>query len=110
MGGVEEDWEEEENCPKTSPMTLTGITKRPKSKGNEREAKVAREKEENIKINHIQNDTTAQEQEQGLNSASPILTISPDVRQAHQEQAGSSQPQGNNIELMEMLRAMRQEM
>ena len=32
------------------------------------------------------------------------------MRQAHQEQAGSSQPQGNNIESMEMLRAMRQEM
>ena len=58
----------------------------------------------------MQIDTAAQEQEQGLNNASPILTISPDVRQAHQEQAGSSQPQGNNSELMEMLRAIRQEM
>ena len=27
MGGVEEDWEEEETCPKSSPLTLTRITK-----------------------------------------------------------------------------------
>ena len=41
---------------------------------------------------------------------SPILTLSLDLRQVHQEQAGSSQHQGINIELMEMLKAMRQEM
>ena len=29
LRGVEEDWEEEENCPKTSPLTLTGITNGP---------------------------------------------------------------------------------
>ena len=33
LGGVQGDWEEEENCPKTSPLTLTGITKGPKNKG-----------------------------------------------------------------------------
>ena len=37
---------------------------------------------------------------------SPILTLSPDVRQAHQEQSGSSEHQSNNTKLMEMLRAM----
>ena len=106
LGGVEGDWEEEENCPRTSPLTLTGITKGPKNRGREREVEAAREEKENIKINQIQIDNMAQEQEQGLNSASPILTMSPEVRQVHQEQAGSSEPQGNNIELMEMLRAM----
>ena len=38
LGGVEEDWEEEENYPRTSPLTLTGITKGPKNRGREREA------------------------------------------------------------------------
>ena len=80
MGGVEGDSEEEENCPRTSPLTLTRITKGPKNRGREREAEVAREEEENIEINQIQIDTVAQEQEQGLNSASQILTISPNVR------------------------------
>ena len=31
LGGVHGDWEEEENCPKTSPLTLKGITKGPKN-------------------------------------------------------------------------------
>ena len=41
---------------------------------------------------------------------SSILTLSPDLRQVHQEQARSSRPQGINIEFMEMLKAMKQEM
>ena len=53
LGGVEGDWKEEENFPKTSPLTLTGITKGPKNRGRERETKVAREEEENIEINQM---------------------------------------------------------
>ena len=53
LGGVEGVWEEEETCPKASPLTLTGITKGPKNKSKEREAEVVREEEENIEINHI---------------------------------------------------------
>ena len=110
LGGVEGDWEEEENCPRTSPLTLTGITKGPKNRGGEREAKFAREEEEKIEINQIQLESEAPEQQQRQRSVSLILTLSPDVRQARQEQAGSSEHQRNNAELMEMLRAMRQEM
>ena len=87
LGGVERDWEKEENCPRTSPLTLTGITKRPKNRGKEREAEVSRDEEENIEINQIHIDNTTQEQEQGLNSISPILTMSLEGRQAHQNQA-----------------------
>ena len=89
---------------------MTGITKGPKNKGRKREVEAAGEEKEKIETNQIQIDAITQEQEQGLNSASPVLTMSPEVRQVYQEQAGSSDPQGNNIELMEMLRAMRQEM
>ena len=39
-----------------------------------------------------------------------ILTFSPEVRQVHQEHAESSEPQGNNAIVMEMLKTMRQEM
>ena len=63
LGGVEGDWEEEETCPRTSPLIVTGITKGPKNRGREREAEVPREKEENIQINQIQIDSAAQEQE-----------------------------------------------
>ena len=46
LGSVQGDWEEEENCPRTSPLTLIGITKGPKNRGREREAEAVREEEE----------------------------------------------------------------
>ena len=106
---MEGDWEEEENCPKTSPLTLTRVTKGPKNKGMEREVEVAREEEENIEINQMQLESEALEQQQRQRSVILILTLFPNVRQDHQEQAGSSEHQSNNAKLMEMLRAIRQE-
>ena len=53
LGGVEGDWKEEENYPRTSPLTLTRIKKGPKNKGREREAEVAGEEKKNIEINQI---------------------------------------------------------
>ena len=94
----------------TSPLTLTRITKGPKNRGKEREVEVARDEEENIEINQMKLESEAPEQKQRQRSVSPILTLSPNVRQAHQEQGGSSEHQSNNAELMEMLRALRQEM
>ena len=41
---------------------------------------------------------------------SPILTFSPEVRQVHQEHAGSSKPIGNNDAALEVLNAMKKEM
>ena len=41
---------------------------------------------------------------------SPILTLSPEVRQVHQEHGGSLEHQGNNAELIDMLRTMKQQM
>ena len=64
LGGEEGDWEEEETCPRTSPLTRIEITKGLKNRGREREAEVARDEEENIEINKIQIDSAAQEQEQ----------------------------------------------
>ena len=50
LGGVQGDWEEEENCPKTSPLTLTGITKGPKNRGRGRQVEAVREEEELVEI------------------------------------------------------------
>ena len=36
LGGVQGEWEEEENCSKTSPLTLITITKGPKNRGRGR--------------------------------------------------------------------------
>ena len=46
LGGIQGDWEEKENCPKTSPLTLIGITKGPKNRVREREAEAERIEEE----------------------------------------------------------------
>ena len=101
---MEGDWEEEENYPRTLPLTLTGITKGPKNKGEEREVEVARNEEKHIEINQMQLESEAPEQQQRQRSVSLILTLSLYVRQAHQEQAGSSEHQSNNAELMEMFK------
>ena len=50
LGGVQGDWEEEENCPKTSPLTPTGITKGPKKRGRGRQVEAVREEEEPVEI------------------------------------------------------------
>ena len=41
---------------------------------------------------------------------SPVLTLSPDERQVHQEQVESSEPLGSNAVVLDLLKAMRQEM
>ena len=41
---------------------------------------------------------------------SPILIVSPEVREKHQELIESSGQQGNNVEVIKTLRFMRQEM
>ena len=46
LGGVQGNWEEEENYPKTSPLTLTRITKGPKNRGRGSQVEVVREEEE----------------------------------------------------------------
>ena len=104
---MEGDWEEEKYYPRTTPLTLIGITKEPKNKSREREEEVAREEEEHIETNQMQLESEAPEQQQRKRSVSPILTLSPYVRQAHKEQARSSEHQRNNTELMEMLKAIR---
>ena len=40
---MEGDWEEEETCPRALPLTLTGITKGPKNKGQEKEVEIEEE-------------------------------------------------------------------
>ena len=50
LGGVDGDWEEEETCPKTSPLTMTGVIKGPKNRGKEKEVETKREVEDIIEV------------------------------------------------------------
>ena len=105
---MERDWEEEETCPKASPLTLTGIIKRPKNRGKAKEVESEKEKGDNIETDQIQFESTTHEHQQRQRSLSPILTISLNLRQIHQEPAKSSGYHSNNRKLMEMLKSMRQ--
>ena len=68
------------------------------------------EEEEPTKTRQPQPEGQAPELQQRQRSVSPVLTFSPDERQAHQEQAESSEPLGSNVAMLDLLKAMRQEM
>ena len=55
-------------------------------------------------------ESLAQEQQERQGNLNLIWNVSLDAREIHQEPAKSSGHQSNNIELMEMLKVMRQEM
>ena len=76
----------------------------------DRYVEVAKEEEENIEINQIELESEALEQQKRQRIVSPIMTLSPNVREAHLEQARSLNHQSNNAELIDMLKTMRQEM
>ena len=48
LGGVKGTWEEEERCPKTSPLTLTGITRAPSYKGKKKLQEVEEEEDRRV--------------------------------------------------------------
>ena len=83
LRSVEEDWKEEETCPKTSPLTLIGIIKGPKNRDKEKEAEIERDERDNMEINQIQFDSATQEHPQRQEGSSPILTVSPNSRPIH---------------------------
>ena len=80
LGGVEGDWEEEETCTKTLPLTLTEVIKGPKNRGKEKEAETEREGGENIEIEQRQFDSATPENLLRQEGLSPILTVSPKLR------------------------------
>ena len=58
----------------------------------------------------IQWESPQQEQQEIQRSLIPVWNVSPDIRQVYHKQAESSEHQGNNTELMEMLKSMEHEM
>ena len=109
LRGVQGDWEEKENCPQTSPLTLTGITKGPKNINRGRHVEAVREEEEPAEIQQPQPKGEAPELQKIHRSVSPVLTFSPEERQVHQEQVEGLEPLGSNVVVLGLLKAMRQE-
>ena len=94
----------------SSPLTLTGITKGPKNKGKEKEVETEEEVGDDRGNEQAHLESSVQERQERQRSLSPIWNLSPDVREIHQEPVESSWQQSNNVEVMEMLKVMRQEM
>ena len=82
LGGVEGDWEEEETCPKTSPLTLTGVIKEPNNIDKEKEVETERKEEDNREVVQIRFDNATPEHPQRQEGLSPIFTMSPDPSRA----------------------------
>ena len=111
LGGVKGTYEEEERCPRTSPLTLTSITKHPVDKRK----KNMQEIEEEEDIDGRENEQaivvrSAKEREERQRNMTLIWNLSPDAREYHQEPAGSSWQQSNNEDIMDMLLRMEQRM
>ena len=89
---------------------MIGVTKGPKNRGKEKEIEAEKYGGDNRDIEQVQFESPAQEYQERQKSLSPILVVSQEVREIHQEQVESSRQQSNNAEVMEMLKVMKQEM
>ena len=86
------------------------MTKVHNNRGKEKEIEM-KEERGNERCNElVQWESPPQKQQEFQGGLSPIWNVSPDLREIHHEQAKSSRHKGNNIELMEMLKSMKQEM
>ena len=113
LAGVKGSLEEEELCPRVSPLTLTGVAKGPRNKRQkgivEVEAEPAKEND-NREIETFPKQIPLAEKEEMQYIMSPLSHPYPDMTENFPEQAESSRRNEGNIEIMEMLRSMKKVM
>ena len=108
LGGAKGTWEEEERCPKISPLTLTGITRALSNKGKKKLQEVEEEEERRVENpEHAMVLGIDRRREERQKSLSSRWNLSLDVREYNQEPAGSSGLQSNNSDIMDMLVRMK---
>ena len=114
--GVKGNWEEEERCPRVSPLTLTGVTRGPKGKRQKEVMVVDAETEQET---NAENDRREMEEvpdrvlpkaEEEPLRVSPTYLLFPEVQEQVPAQTEGSRSREGNTEIMEMLRAMKREM
>ena len=110
-------WEEEEKCPRVSPLTLTRVTKGPKGKRQKEIMEVDAEAEttpaeenERREMEAIPEDIHPAMVEEAHFRMSPLSHSYPEVQEHLPSQAEGSRSREDNIEIMEMLRSMKTEM
>ena len=114
--GVKGNWEEEERCPRVSPLTLTGVTRGPKGKrqkevmvldvetGQEIDAETDRREMEEMP------DNVLPEAEEEPLMTSPTYPLFPEVQEQVLVQEEAFRSREGNTEIMEILREMKKEM
>ena len=113
LARVRVSWDEEETCPKASPLTLTGVTKGPRNKWQKGMVEVEAEpveENDNREMETIPEQIPPTEEEDMHFKMSPLSHSYPDMTENFPEQAESSRKGEGNIEIMEMLRIMKKDM
>ena len=113
LAGVKGSWEEEEVCPKVSPLTLFGVTKGPRNKKHKGIIKVEAEPTEendNMEIENFLEKAPPTEEKKDMQCRMSLLSHSyPDVRDSFLELAESSKRNEGTVEIMEMLISMKKD-
>ena len=110
------NWEEEEKCPRVSPLTLTGVTKGLKGNRQKEVMVVDAETEQETNAENDRreieevSDNIFSEAEEEPFRVSPIHPSFPEVQEQVPTQEKGSRSREGNTEIMEMLRAMKREM
>ena len=111
--GVRGSWDEEETCPKASPLTLTSVTKGPMNKNQkgmvESEAELA-EENGNREMETIPEQIPPAEEEEMPFRMSPLSHSYPDMTKNFPEQEESSRRGEGNTKIMVMLRSIKKDM
>ena len=117
LAGVKGVWEEEEKCPRVSPLTLTGVTRGPKGKRQKEVVAADIEAEQEVneenqgrEIEEVSDNTIPEMTEEESTRVSPITHFFPEVQEQLFAQAEGSRSEEGNNEILEMLRAMKREM
>ena len=113
LARVRGSWDEEETCPKASPLTLIGITKGPRNKKQkgivELEAELGGENDNREMETVLEQIPPAEEEEMPFRM-SPMSLPGPKMREDFPKLAESSRKDAGNNEIMEMLRSIKKDM
>ena len=111
--GVRGSWDEEETCPKVSPLTLIEVTKGPRNKKQKGMVEVEAEPAEengNREMETIPGEIPPAEEEEMNFKMSPLSHSYPDMTENFPEQEESFRRGEGNTEIMEILRTMKKDM
>ena len=117
LAGVKSVWEEEEKCPRVSPLTLTGVTRGPRGRKQKEVMAADTEAEQEVneenngrEIEAMPDNTILEMTEEEHARVSPIIHPLPEVQEQLPSQVEGSRSREDNIEIMEMLQSMKREM